>query len=194
MIGWGVTQNLVAGAFRMIPNGPSVSNFESVREVKAEGRELPPGEQKQVAKLQKALAVLWSRPSTRPFFVGGFLGPLSLFLLSKLPDGFLWGPVEVPDVNPGVLLMLGSFAGSLVFGLVARLADIIAPTPLHYVSVVEAWLMYRQRQISRKQYYEYVAVRDYQRLYGAMPPELRPEPQKQFVRRAVRERMKPKSA
>jgi len=124
------------------------------------------------------------------WIMGGVLGPSSLFLVSKLPEGVLWGPIEVPDVSPGLLLVLGSCAGSLVFGGAVSLAGIIAATPLHYWNLFEVWSKFRLGRIPPEQYYEYGAVLDYQRLYGAMPLETRPVTQAEYVRRVVRMRMK----
>lgn len=150
----------------------------------------PPEEQKQAAKFQRALAVIQSMPRARPYVVGGALGPLVLYLLSKLPDQSLWGPIEVPGVSLGVLIGLGSFGGSLIVGWTVKLAGIVASTPQHYWDLFEVWSKFRLGRIPPEQYYAYGAALDYQRIYRGIPPNARPETQDQFVRRVIQWRMK----
>jgi hypothetical protein len=147
----------------------------------------PSEDQKQAVKTHEAIAIKWARRSFRPLVVGGALGgPLSLYVLTKLPDGLLWGPIELHGVGLGGFMALGSFAGILVVGVATRLARIIAPTPLHYWSLLEVWSKYQMGRIPPEQYYEHGAVLDYQRLYRDIPPHDRPETQVEFVRRVVR--------
>jgi hypothetical protein len=124
-------------------------------------------------------------PGARSIVVGGALGPLSLYLLSKIPNEFLWGPIELPSVGLGPFIAFAFFAGSIIVGVATKLARIVAPTPQHYWCLLEVWSKYRLGRIPPEQYYEHGAVLDYQRLYCDIPPHDRPETQAEFVRRVV---------
>jgi hypothetical protein len=181
----------------MAPSNPPTSGLNHAIEqagvvLGAEAGPVASRHSSQAFKSQKALAVIRSRLGTR-WIVGGVLGTLGtpiLLALLKLPNGFLWGPIEVPDVSPGVLLVLGSFAGSLVAELAVRAARIIAAMPLHYWNLFEVWSKFRMGRIPPEQYYAHGAALDYQRIYRGVPPNARPETQDQFVRRVIQWRMK----
>lgn len=120
---------------------------------------------------------------------GGVLGPPVLYLLSKLPEGFLWGPIELPDVSPGLLLALGSFVGSLVFGVVVWVAGLFAPTPRYYLSVLEAWSLYRMGCIPPAVYFEHVAKLHAARLKGHLAGTAHATERDTYALRTLRWRM-----
>ncbi|WP_095991165.1 hypothetical protein [Cystobacter fuscus] len=148
-------------------------------------------QQRHGAKLQKAILAIWGS-SARPFAVGGVVTAQFFYLLSKFPEGLLWGPIELPGVGLGTSVAFASFTGSLVVGGTVNLVKIIAPPLHHYWGLFEVWSKYLLGRISPEQYFEHGAVLDYQRLYGHMPSDSRPETQAEFVRRVVQWRRKRK--
>jgi hypothetical protein len=136
-----------------------------------------------------AFAVRRSMPRSRPFVLGGVLGSSSLYLLLKVPNGSLWGPIDVTGINLGIFVALGSFAGSLVFEGAVWLAHLIAPLLHHYGCLFEAWLKFRQGRIPPEQYSAYGAVMDYQRIYRNTPSNARPG-RDQYVNDVIQWRMK----
>jgi hypothetical protein len=130
-------------------------------------------------------------PRARPFVVGGVLGsPLLYLLISKLPDGAPWGLTKDPGIDLGVFVALGSFTGSLVFGVADRLLGGIAASFGHYWCVFEAWSKFRLGRIPPEQYYAHGAALDYQHIYRHTSSHDRPETQDQYVRCVILWRMK----
>ena len=159
----------------------------SVAVVESEGRAPSAEERKQTAKFQKVFALLWSSPSARPVIVAGALG--SPLLLSKLPEGFLWGPIEVPGISLVLLGVLASFAARLVFEGAVWLAGIFAPFPRYCLSVLEVWLLYRMGCIPPAVYFEHVAKLHAARLKGHLAGTAHATERDTYALRTLRWRM-----
>ncbi|HYO52258.1 hypothetical protein [Archangium sp.] len=122
---------------------------------------------------------------------GALIGAVILFILQKVLNGPIWGPIEVPDISLGGLVFLAALVGSIVLGSVGRFAAIISNSPalLHYLKLFEAWLLYRLRCMPPAQYHEHVTKLHHARLNGHLPPEARSTKRDTFVPHTLKWRM-----
>jgi hypothetical protein len=164
--------------------GPTAGPMDSPSE--------PPSEaQQQGIKFQKVLARFVVSRGTRPAaLVGGVLVWLILYVL-QAPQGWSIG---LPGISTSALVVLGAFLGSVVVEGAVTLAGLVSNAPWlqHYWNLFEMWSKYKLERIPPQQYYEHGAVLDYQRLYGHIPPDARPETQAEFARHVVRWKMNSK--
>jgi len=168
---------------RCSSDAPRVSHVEAVDGALSSLCDAPSEAQNQGIKLQRVIGRFVAIRGVRPAaLVGAILAPATLYVLQG------WS-IALPGVPAwAIVLLVVALTGSIVVDGAVTLARLVcnAPWLLHYWNLFEVWSKYRLGRIPPERYYAHGAVLDYQRLYGHIPPDARPETQAEFVRHVVR--------